>query len=141
MKLILGTMKDKIKKLHDFLINRDKVKAELYWIRKLWYIILLVLSTIYVIKNFTTFIDLCYGCHFNGKSIIFILWIILLIMPLIDSIEGYGFKFNKERSDKERQTRELQDLSDKLVHRDSYSNIADLNSLLNELRKEDKNGK
>ena len=62
-------------------------------------------------------------------------------MPLIDSIEGYGFKFNKERSDKERQTRELQDLSDKLVNRDSYSNIADLNSLLNELRKEDKNGK
>ena len=62
-------------------------------------------------------------------------------MPLIESIEGYGFKFNKERGDKERQTRELQDLSDKLVNRDSYSNIADLNSLLNELRKEDKNGK
>ena len=134
-------MKDKIKKLHVFLINRDKVKAELYWIRKIWYLILLILTTIYVIKNFTSFINLCFACHFNGNSIIFILWIILLLMPLIDSIEGYGFKFNKERSDKERQTRELQDLSDKLVNRDSYSNIADLNSLLNELRKEDKNGK
>ena len=50
--LYRGIMKDKIKKLHDFLINRDKVKAELYWIRKLWYLILLVLTTIYVIKNF-----------------------------------------------------------------------------------------
>lgn len=130
-----------IKKTHDFLVNRDKVKAELYWIRKIWYLILLIVSSIYVIKNFTSFINLCLACHFNGNSIIFILWIILLLMPLIDSIEGYGFKFNKERSDKERQTRELQDLSDKLVNRDSYSNIADLNSLLNELRKEDKNGK
>lgn len=130
-----------IKRIHDFLTNSDKVKAELYWIRKVWYLILLILSTIYVIKNFTTFVNSCFACHFNGNSIIFILWIILLIMPLIDSIEGYGFKFNKERSDKERQTRELQDLSDKLVNRDSYSNIADLNSLLNELRKEDKNGK
>lgn len=138
---MFDTMKDKIKKLHDFLVNRDKVKAELYWIRKIWYLILLIVSTIYVIKNFTSFINLCFPCHFNGDSVIFILWIILLLMPLIDSIEGYGFKFNKERGDKERQTRELQDLSDKLVNRDSYSNIADLNSLLNELRKEDKNGK
>ena len=127
-----------IKRIHDFLINRDKVKAELYWIRKLWYIILLISSTVYVIKNFTIFINSCFACHFNGNSIIFILWIILLIMPLIDSIEGYGFKFNKERSDKERQTRELQDLSDKLVNRESYSNIAELNSLLRNLRKENK---
>ena len=135
---MFDTMKDKIKKLHDFLVNSDKIKAELYWIRKIWYLILLILSTIYVIKNFTTFINLCFACHFNGNSIIFILWIILLLMPLIDSIEGYGFKFNKERSDKERQTKELHDLSDELVNRDNYSNIAELNSLLRNLRKENK---
>lgn len=127
-----------IKKTHDFLINRDKVKAELYWIKKLWYIILLVLSTKYVITNFTTLTNQCFGCHFNGNSIIFILWIILLLMPLIDSIEGYGFKFNKEKSDRERQTKELHDLSDELVNRDNYSNIAELNSLLRNLRKENK---
>ena len=127
-----------IKKTHDFLVNRDKVKAELYWIRKVWYIILLISSTVYVIKNFTTFVNLCFGCHFNGNSIIFILWIILLLMPLIDSIEGYGFKFNKEKSDRERQTKELHDLSDELVNRDNYSNIAELNSLLRNLRKENK---
>ena len=127
-----------IKRIHDFLINCDKVKAELYWIKKLWYIILLVLSTKYVITNFTTLINQCFGCHFNGNSIIFILWIILLILPLIDSIEGYGFKFNKEKSDRERQTKELHDLSDELVNRDNYSNIAELNSLLRNLRKENK---
>jgi CRISPR/Cas system-associated protein Csm6 len=59
-------------------------------------------------------------------------------MPLIDSIEGYGFKFNKERGEKERQTKELHDLSDELVNRDNYSNIAELNSLLRNLRKENK---
>jgi hypothetical protein len=138
MKFIFDIIKDKIKKLHDFLINCDKVKAELYWIKKLWYIILLVLSTKYVITNFTTLTNQCFGCHFNGNSIIFILWIILLILPLIDSIEGYGFKFNKEKSDRERQTKELHDLSDELVNRDNYSNIAELNSLLRNLRKENK---
>ena len=135
---MFDTMKDMIKKLHDFITNGDKVKAELYWIRKVWYLILLIVSTIYVIKNFTTFINLCFACHFNGNSIIFILWIILLLMPLIDSIEGYGFKFNKEKSDRERQTKELHDLSDELVNRDNYSNIAELNSLLRNLRKENK---
>lgn len=40
-----------LKKIHDFLIDREKVKLELFWIKKVWYITLLALSTIYVICN------------------------------------------------------------------------------------------
>ena len=58
-----------IKRIHDFLINHDKVKAELYWIRKIWYLILHIVSTIYLIKNFTSFINLFFACHFNGNTI------------------------------------------------------------------------
>lgn len=125
-----------IKRIHDFLTNSDKVKAELYWIRKIWYLILLILSTIYVIKNFTTFVNSCFACHFNGNSIIFILWIILLIMPLIDSIEGYGFKFNKDGYDWERQSNELKKLREDVLNNDNYSNIDDLKSKLENLGKE-----
>lgn len=125
-----------IKKTHDFLVNRDKVKAELYWIRKIWYLILLIVSTIYVIMNFTTFINLCFACHFNGNSIIFILWIILLLMPLIDSIEGYGFKFNKDGYDWERQSNELKKLREEVLNNDNYPNIDDLKSKLEKIGKE-----
>ena len=125
-----------IKKTHDFLINRDKVKAELYWIRKIWYLILLIVSTIYVIMNFTTFINLCFACHFNGNSIIFILWIILLLMPLIDSIEGYGFKFNKDGYDWERQSNELKKLRENVLKNDNYPNVDELKSKLENIGKE-----
>ncbi len=125
-----------IKKTHDFLVNRDKVKAELYWIRKIWYLILLIVSTIYVIMNFTTFINLCFACHFNGNSIIFILWIILLLMPLIDSIEGYGFKFNKDGYDWERQSNELKKLREEVLNNDNYPNIDDLKSKVEKIGKE-----
>ena len=125
-----------IKKTHDFLINRDKVKAELYWIRKIWYLILLIVSTIYVIMNFTTFINLCFACHFNGNSIIFILWIILLLMLLIDSIEGYGFKFNKDGYDWERQSNELKKLRENVLKNDNYPNVDELKSKLENIGKE-----
>lgn len=125
-----------IKRIHDFLTNSDKVKAELYWIRKIWYLILLILSTIYVIKNFSTFVNSCFACHFNGNSIIFILWIILLIMPLIDSIEGYGFKFNKDGDDLEKQSDKLKKLREDVLNNDNYSNIDDLKSKLENIGKE-----
>lgn len=104
-----------LKKIHNFLIDKEKVKNELYWLKKAWYILLLTLSTIYVGYNFDMLVNQCFIYQFNGNSLIFILWIILLFFPLFNSIEGYGFKFNKEREQQEEQTLKIKILRDEIL--------------------------
>jgi hypothetical protein len=57
-------------------------------------------------------------------------------MPLIDSIEGYGFKFNKDRDDLEKQSDKLKKLREDVLNNDNYSNIDDLKSKLENIGKE-----
>lgn len=102
------------KKTQDFLSNKEKVKSGLYWMRKVWYVLLLVLSSVYVGCNFCQFVTQSYITQLNGNSLIFILWLILLVLPLFNSIEGYGFKLSKEREEQERQTMQIQILQDDL---------------------------
>ncbi len=102
------------KKTQDFLSNKEKVKSGLYWMRKVWYVLLLVLSSVYVGLNFCQLVTQSYITKLDGNSLIFILWLILLILPLFNSIEGYGFKLSKEREEQERQTMQIQILQDDL---------------------------
>ena len=125
-----------LKKTHDFLIDREKVKLELYWIKKAWYILLLALSSIYVCCNFNTLATQCFVCQFNGNSLIFILWLILLFLPLFNSIEGYGFKFNKEHDELDNK---LKNLGNRIQKQENYSNIEDLRSKFEDITKENKN--
>ena len=115
-----------LKKTHDFLIDREKVKLELYWIKKAWYILLLALSSIYVCCNFNTLVTQCFGCQFNGNSLIFILWLMLLFLPLFNSIEGYGFKFSKEREEQEEQTLRIKVLRDEILKENTTPEINEL---------------
>ena len=115
-----------LKKTHDFLIDREKVKLELYWIKKAWYILLLALSSIYVCCNFNTLATQCFVCQFNGSSLIFILWLILLFLPLFNSIEGYGFKFSKEREEQEEQTLRIKVLRDEILKENTTREINEL---------------
>lgn len=115
-----------LKKTHDFLIDSKKVKLELYWIKKAWYILLLALSSIYVCCNFNTLVTQCFGCQFNGNSLIFILWLILLFLPLFNSIEGYGFKFSKEREEQEEQTLRIKVLRDEILKENTTPEINEL---------------
>ena len=115
-----------LKKTHNFLIDREKVKLELYWIKKAWYILLLALSSIYVCCNFNTLVTQCFGCQFNGNSLIFILWLILLFLPLFNSIEGYGFKFSKEREEQEEQTLRIKVLRDEILKENTTPEINEL---------------
>jgi len=103
------------KKTQDFLSNKEKVKSGLYWMRKVWYVLLLVLSSVYVGFNFCQLVTQSYITQLNGNSLIFILWLILLVLPLFNSIEGYGFKLSKEREEQERQTMQIQLLQDDLA--------------------------
>ena len=102
------------KKTQDFLSNKEKVKSGLYWMRKVWYVLLLVLSSVYVGLNFCQLVTQSYITQLNGNSLIFILWLILLVLPLFNSIEGYGIKLSMEREEQERQTTQIQHLRDDL---------------------------
>jgi hypothetical protein len=60
---------------------------------KCWYIMLLVCSTIYVFYHKTEirqFKDL------DAQNLVFILWLILLLMPLFSEMELFGIKLKKE---------------------------------------------
>ena len=127
-----------LKKTHNVLTNREKVKSELYWIKKVWYILLLALSTIYVGCNFDTLVTQCFICQFNGNSLIFILWLILLFFPLFNSIEGYGFKFNKEKEEQEKQTLKIKVLRDEILKENSIPEINELEEQLETIIKENK---
>ncbi len=127
-----------LKNVHNFLTDREKVKAELYWIKKFWYILLLILSTIYIGYNFDTLVIQSFICQFNGNSLIFILWLVLLFLPLINSIEGYGFKFSKEREEQEKQTLEIKVLRDNILKENSVPKIEELEDQLETIIKENK---
>ena len=65
------------------------------WLRKLWYMILLSISTPYVILNFEEIVQFQFFTEFNGKNLIFLVWIILLIVPLFESFEGFGITIKR----------------------------------------------
>ena len=128
-----------MKKIHSFLTDREKVKSELYWIRKVWYVLLLVLSTVYVGCNFCQLMKQNIITQFDGNSLIFILWIILLFLPLFNSIEGYGFKFSKELEEQEKQTIQLQLLRDNIVNEDKIVSKEDIEKMFDTINQKDKN--
>lgn len=123
-------------KIYKFLYDLNKIESELHWIRKGWYIILLIFSSMYVLKNFDTFITQCFICKFDGNSLIFVLWLLLLIMPLINSIEGYGFKFNKEQAKQDEITHKIKILKEDIIKQNNHPDLAELENQLKDIQKE-----
>ncbi|GHU13135.1 hypothetical protein FACS189441_0010 [Betaproteobacteria bacterium] len=89
--------KNLFKKVHDFLIDNERVSTELSWIVRIWYILLTVGSTIYVLCNFCCITEFTFFSNFNGRNLIFILWLVLLVLPFFDSFEGFGVSFNRNQ--------------------------------------------
>ena len=123
-------------KIYKFLYDLNKVESELHWIRKGWYIIVLIFSSMYVLKNFDTFVTQCFICKFDGNSLIFVLWLLLLIMPLINSIEGYGFKFNKEQAKQDEITHKIKILKEDIIKQNNHPDLAELENQLKDIQKE-----
>ena len=123
-------------KIYKFLYDLNKVESELHWIRKGLYIILLIFSSMYVLKNFDTFVTQCFICKFDGNSLIFVLWLLLLIMPLINSIEGYGFKFNKEQAKQDEITHKIKILKEDIIKQNNHPDLAELENQLKDIQKE-----
>lgn len=61
--------------------------------KKYWYIILLTSSTAYVLyyKN-----DISELKELNSRNLIFILWLVILLLPLFSEMEFFGIKLKKE---------------------------------------------
>ena len=123
-------------KIYKFLYDLNKVESELHWIRNGWYILLLIFSSMYVLKNFDTFVTQCFICKFDGNSLIFVLWLLLLIMPLINSIEGYGFKFNKEQAKQDEITHKIKILKEDIIKQNNHPDLAELENQLKDIQKE-----
>ena len=73
------------------------------WVRKVWYAILISASTIYVLSNFEEIVDFQFFEDFNGKNLIFLVWLVLLIIPLFDSFEGFGISIKRYNQQRENQ--------------------------------------
>lgn len=126
-------------KIHNFLCDTSRLNSELQWIKKGWYIILLIISSIYVLKNLNTLVSQCFICKFDGNSLILILWLLLLIMPLINSIEGYGFKFNKEQAMQDEITHKIKILKEDVIKQNNNPDLAELKKQLKDIQKEHTN--
>lgn len=59
----------------------------------IWHIILLVISTIYIILNRKFIGNLS---EYNAQNLIFLIWLLLLMLPLFSEIELPGIKLKKE---------------------------------------------
>lgn len=48
-----------------------------------------------MICNFDEIVDFQFFERFDGKNLIFLVWMILLIVPLFDSFEGFGISIKR----------------------------------------------
>ena len=82
----------------------DRVKILLAFLkRKFWYIMLLFFSSVYV-WNYRD--EIHQLKEFNAQNLIFLLWLLLLLLPLFSEMEIFGVKLKKEV---EKSKREIKD--------------------------------
>ena len=66
-----------------------------------WFMLIFLVTTIYVLANFKVCIDLSFTEDFNGNNLIFLFWLVLIIFPMFDSFEGFGISIKKIKQNKE----------------------------------------
>ncbi len=102
-----------------------------YWISQLWYVVLLCLSTVYVLINFETAKDFTFFDKFNGDNLIFVSWLILLILPLFDSFEGFGISLKRRKQEQvEKLSQEVASKAESATNPTSVMNIDQLKEFL-----------
>ena len=86
---------------------KNKVKAIglkfRYKLVDYWFVLILILSTAFVILHFKECIALSFTEDFNGMNLIFLFWLALLIFPMFESFEGFGISIKKRKLDKEKE--------------------------------------
>lgn len=95
------------------------VEIWLYVKTRLWYFCLLICSSIFVYQNRANINQLK---EFNSINLIFLLWIVLLLLPLFSEMEFFGVKFKREL---EKSKNEISNLKEQIF------NLKINNSLIN----------
>lgn len=108
-------MKIWIRKVHDFLLDKDRLCQELNWITKIWYIVLLLTSSVYVICNYSYIVEVPLLKGIDARCLIFILWLILLILPLFESFEGFGVRVSRNKTDQKQLTEDIKNMTNQLI--------------------------
>lgn len=81
------------------------LEENLVWYKKLWkwllkqrsiifHWIILIVLTVYIIRNWDSCISMQFFSNFNGNNILFFVWIILIFLMLYD-VEAKGVKLKK----------------------------------------------
>ena len=58
--------------------------------QRLWYVVILTLSTVYVVDKYPDCAKFKLFSEFNGENLAFVLYLVLLILPLFDKLEVFG---------------------------------------------------
>ena len=90
------------------------------------YFLVTVAFTIYIICNWNKATSFTFFSDFNGINLVFVVWIILLLMPIIGSFEGFGFKmaslFFEQKEQKVRQKDDEFEAEKKIVEQRELAN-------------------
>ena len=70
-----------------------------------WYVLVFLVTTIYVLSNFKVCIDLSFTEDFNGNNLIFLFWLVLIIFPMFESF-GISIKKRKQKKTEDMLTME-----------------------------------
>lgn len=49
------------------------------------------------------------------KSLIFILWLVLLVLPLFESFEGFGVRVSRNKIDQKQLTEDIKNMTNQLI--------------------------
>lgn len=94
-------------------------------VRIIWYVILVTPLTVYVIRKWDIMVDFTFFASFNGNNALFIVWIIVLLLPLLTDFEGFGIKFGlwqQKQIDKEVPNEALNEVLTK-ISKQEYNNV------------------
>ena len=77
-----------------------------------WYVFLLIISSIYVFiyRN-----DISQLTELNAQNLIFILWLVLLVLPLFESFEGFGVRVSRNKIDQKQLTEDIKNMTNQLI--------------------------
>jgi hypothetical protein len=104
---------------------KEKICA--FFKTKLWYKILVLLSSIYIFYYRYEIFDFK---QFNAMNLIFILWLILLLTPLFSEIELFGVKLKKQF---EKATDEVKEKINDLRIQVAEIKVSNLNKITNNI--------
>ncbi len=88
-------------------VNSLSVSKVIKLVSKLWYFIVLIASTTYVVINFSAIKEFVFFSKFDGDNLIFVLWLFLLLLPLFDKMEIMGVGLHRSKDATEEKVTEV----------------------------------